>query len=51
LAALVPSADESQAETHLMGTYGYAAHECWSYGTKAEISVSTICYLSLMFIY
>jgi serine/threonine protein kinase len=28
LAALVPSADESQAETHLMGTYGYAAHEC-----------------------
>jgi serine/threonine protein kinase len=32
LAALVPSADESQAETHLMGTYGYAAPEVYATG-------------------
>ena len=28
-----------------------APPNCWSYGTKAEINVSTICYLSLMPIY
>ncbi|KAJ6673167.1 KINASE CX32 putative-RELATED [Salix viminalis] len=32
LAALVPSADDSQVETHLMGTYGYAAPEVYVTG-------------------
>lgn len=34
LAALVPSADESQAEAHLMGTYGYAAPEVYLTGHR-----------------
>lgn len=32
LAALVPSADDSHVETHLMGTYGYAAPEVYVTG-------------------
>ncbi|KAJ6958781.1 serine/threonine-protein kinase PIX13 [Populus alba x Populus x berolinensis] len=34
LAALVPLADESQAEAHLMGTYGYAAPEVYVTGHR-----------------